>query len=85
MGIQNSFWGIIKFAFMKHFWLGLFIYRFLSLSSVDNNEKLNQALPRVHQISNITQLLLIGDFNYPRINCSSLIVSCSDRSPAMHF
>ena len=61
--IKDSFWGTIKLTSKETLFVGV-VYRSPS-SNVNNNEKLNQAIQQIYQHCNFTQLLLMGDFNYP--------------------
>ena len=81
VGIKDSVWGTIELYYKL---LNGVVYRSPN-SSICINDNINTVLQRAYQLSNFTQLLLMGDFNYPEIDWSSSTVIGSDSIPAAVF
>ena len=75
VGIEDSIWGTELSD--EKLLIGI-VYR-------TSNSNISTVLQRAHQLSNFTQLLLMGDFNYPEIDRSSSTVTGSDSTPAAAF
>jgi len=71
LGIEDSCWGTIELVSNESLLVGV-VYR---SSSTDNNVRLNRTIGRLDQHCSFTQLLLIGDFNYPEISWYTSTVS----------
>ena len=81
--IMDSLWGTIELTPNETLLVGV-VYRSPSSNNC-NNDKLNQAVQRIHQCCKFTQLLLMGDFNYPGINWSLLSAAGNNSTPAAAF
>ena len=80
---MDSLWGTIELTSNETLLVGI-VYRSPS-SNICNNDKLNQAVQRTHQCCKLTQLLLMGDFNYPGINWSLLSAAGNNSTLAAAF
>ena len=83
VGFENSLWCSITLSPTEVLLVGV-VYRAPSSSNI-NNQNLTSIIGKLHEQANFTNLLIMGDFNFPAINWVESYCTGSDSSAASLF